>query len=261
MAMRLEIDVMLDYQLPEPADILLQVEVAPMADQRLIGDRLTATSAEPLKPVPGYEAIGQRTWVRGEGAFHATYSAIIEIDRPLVVLERLPAGDVRFLPGLVIPYLMPSRYVESDRFEAFVTREFGRWAGGAKIAAMVDWMDREIDYVSGVSDGDTGAADSFVQRQGVCRDFAHLLAAMSRAALIPARVVSAYAPGVEPQDFHAVVEVWLADGWHLVDATKMADATDIARVSVGRDATDIAFMTVFGAANLMAQTVSVRRTD
>ena len=59
------------------------------------------------------------------------------------------------------------------------------------------------------------------------------------------------------QDFHAVCELWLGGGWHLMDATGMASPADIVRVAVGRDATDIAFMTVFGAATLYGQSVSV----
>ena len=81
----------------------------------------------------------------------------------------------------------------------------------------------------------------------MCRDYAHLLVALARAGGIPARCVSAYAPGVDPPDFHAVAELWLDGDWRLVDATRMATCGDIARVCVGRDATDIAFMTVFGA--------------
>jgi transglutaminase-like putative cysteine protease len=58
-----------------------------------------------------------------------------------------------------------------------------------------------------------------------------------------------------------VAELWLEGGWHLVDATGMAQADEIARVCVGRDATDIAFMTVFGEAQLCDQRVKVRRLD
>ena len=32
--------------------------------------------------------------------------------------------------------------------------------------------------------------------------------------------------GVEPQDFHAVAEVFLDGAWYLVDATGMAEADD-----------------------------------
>ena len=66
---------------------------------------------------------------------------------------------------------------------------------------------------------------------------------------------------MKPQDFHAVVELWLSDGWHLVDPTGMAKPEEIIRSSVGRDATDIAFMTVLGRAEMKAQSVRVSRTD
>ena len=205
------------------------------------------------------EAVGQRTWAAGVGQFHAHYSAIVEIDRAVIAIDCLAAADPRDLPALVVPYLLPSRYCESDKFEAFVADEFGHVAGGAKIVAMRDWIAGHLSYVSGASNGDTSASDTFVQRQGVCRDYAHLLATFARAAAIPARIVSAYAPDVTPPDFHAVVEVWLEDAWHLVDATGMAKAEEVVRIAVGRDATDIAFMTVFGTATFRNQSVSVTR--
>jgi transglutaminase-like putative cysteine protease len=256
---RIVIDVLLDYHIPEPHDVLLQIEAAAMTDQRLVSSSLTVTSPERLGATPGEEAIGQRTWAAGAGQFLAKYRAQVDIRRPLVSIDALTADDPRTLPSLVVPYLLPSRYCESDRFESFVQREFSDHSGGAKIAAMRDWIGSHVDYVSGASTGETTAAGTFVQRQGVCRDFAHLLAGFSRAAMIPARLVSAYAPGVTPPDFHAVVEVWLAGSWHLIDATGMAQADEIVRICVGRDATDIAFMTVFGTAELRDQRVTVTR--
>lgn len=257
--MQIEIDVMLDYQFALAADVLLQIEVAQLPNQKLIGDRLTVNSPEKLHPVAGEAAIGQRTWAAAEGAFHATYSAIVELSRPPVVLQGLSADDPRELPAETVSYLMPSRYVESDKFESFVESRFSALAGGAKIQAMLDWFDDEMAYVSGSSNSDTSAAMTFVERQGVCRDYAHLLAAFARAANIPARMVSCYAPDVTPQDFHAVVELWLSGAWRLVDPTGMAKAEEIVHVATGRDATDIAFMTIFGSAEMKAQSVKVRR--
>jgi transglutaminase-like putative cysteine protease len=257
--MRIEIDVVLDYDLPEPHDVLLQIEVAQMADQWIIGDKLTVSSPERLRPVEGNEAVGQRTWAAGVGQFHAHYSAIVEVDRAVAPLEGLTAADPRDLPALVVPFLLPSRYCESDKFEALVESEFGALSGGAKIASMRDWVASHVAYVPGASNSDTSACDTFFQRQGVCRDYAHLLTSFVRAAAIPARVVSAYAADVTPPDFHAVVEVWLDDAWRLVDATGMAAAPDLVRIAVGRDATDIAFMTVFGTAMLRNQSVRVAR--
>lgn len=259
--MRLKIDVTLDYNFPEAADVLLAVDAAQLPDQRLISDLLTVGGAGPLRPIAGEEGIGQRTWLRAEGDFRAVYRATVEVERAPPALDGLLNSPVRDLPAAVIPYIWPSRYCESDKFEAFVEGQFGALEGGAKIAAMAEWLRGEMAYVAGSSDSATTAADAFVKRQGVCRDYAHLMATFARAAGIPARLVSAYAWRLDPPDFHAVVEVWLDGAWRLVDATGMAPIEGIVRICVGRDATDIAFMTIFGAAEMVAQSVTVKRLD
>jgi transglutaminase-like putative cysteine protease len=225
----------------------------------LIEDLLTVDGAGPLTPIAGEDGIGQRTWLNAQGPFRAGYRATLDIERSLVAIDALPATPHRELPAHVVPYLWPSRYCESDRFEAFVERGFGALEGGAKLLAMRDWIRAEMDYVPGSSDTRTTAADAFVARQGVCRDFAHLMASFARAAGVPARLTSAYAWRLTPPDFHAVVEVWLDGAWHFLDATRLAPLEGLARICVGRDATDIAFMTIFGSAQMNAQSVRVTR--
>lgn len=259
--MRLSIEVTLDYGLREAADILLQIEVAAMADQRLEHQALTIWSDHGVTAVTGEEGIGQRCWVRADHALMARYEAVVEIARPVLRLDAMRPTPARALTGDLIPYLLPSRYCESDRLEGFVRRRFAGLSGGAMAAALIEWVSTRLTYQSGSSSGLTTALDTFGMRSGVCRDYAHLLVALARAAEIPARCVSAYAPGVDPPDFHAVAELWLEGSWHLVDATGMARADEIARVCVGRDATDIAFMTVFGEAQLCDQRVVVHRLD
>ncbi|MGY4398869.1 hypothetical protein ACVWZA_004079 [Sphingomonas sp. UYAg733] len=259
--MRLSIDVMLDYFVDDSAEVLLQIEAAAMADQRLEHQDLRVYSNDPLRAMPGEDGIGQRTWARGTGPFQAEYHAIVVIDRAGVDLSTLPPTAMAELPAEAIPYLLPSRYCESDRFEGFVQGEFAGLEGGALASAIGTWVREHLTYASGSSSGVTTAMMTFADRRGVCRDYAHLLVALARAGGIPARCVSAYAPGVDPPDFHAVAEVWLAGGWHLIDATGMASCGEIARVAVGRDATDIAFMTVFGTATMYVQTVKVTRLD
>jgi transglutaminase-like putative cysteine protease len=259
--MRLSIDVTLDYNIDDSAEILLQVEAAAMVDQHLEHQDMRVFSADPIRAVPGEDAIGQRTWARGSGHFRVEYSAVVAIDRVSIDLSALPATSLSGLPGDVVPYLMPSRYCEADRFEGFVQAEFGDLTGGALAAAIGTWVQAHLTYTSGSSAGETTALMTFADRRGVCRDYAHLVVALARAGGIPARCVAAYAPGVAPPDFHAVAEVWLDGGWHLIDATGMAACGDLARVAVGRDATDIAFMTVFGTAQMNSQTVKVVRLD
>ncbi len=256
--MRLSIDVSLDYMIDEPADVLLQIEAAAMPDQRLDEQELLVWSDTPIAAVPGDDGVGQRCLVNAVGNFSARYRAVVSLDRPIIDVRRLPPTPPRALPAAAIGYLLPSRYCEADRFQGFVRDKFAGLEGGALAVALCEWVGTRLTYEAGTSSGVTTAMMTFAERRGVCRDYAHLLCALARAGNIPARCVSAYAPGVEPQDFHAVCELWLDGGWHLMDATGMAGPHDLVRVAVGRDATDIAFMTVFGAATLNSQTVTVQ---
>ena len=70
-------------------------------------------------------------------------------------------------------------------------------------------MGSRLNYVPGSSDPIDGAVDTLLAGAGVCRDFAHLVVALLRAVNVPARVVSAYAPGLDPMDFHAVAEAFV----------------------------------------------------
>ncbi len=259
--MRLAIDVTLAYAIEGKADVLLLIEAAAMADQRLIAQDLRIYCDTPITAQPGLDGVGQRSWARGSDHIRAEYHAEVEINRTMRDLASLRATAPRDVPAATVPYLMPSRYCESEHFEGFIQHEFGSLTGGPLAAALREWVHDNIDYAPGASNGSTTALATFASRRGVCRDYAHLLVTLARAGGIPARCVSAYAPAVSPSDFHAVAELWLDGDWHLIDATGMADQRDIVRVAVGRDATDIAFMTVFGTAHLVEQQVTVSRID
>lgn len=259
--MRLSVDAQLDYTLDAAADLLLAVEVAQMSDQILVTDRLSVSGVDSLHPVAGNDGLGQRTWAHGAGRIIVHYTATVEVERAAPILADLPADAFPALPPAVIQYLLPSRYCQADRFEALVHREFAPLTGGALIAAMADWIGGHLDYAPGASDTNTTAADTYVARRGVCRDFAHLLIALARAAGIPARMVAAYAWDLDPPDFHALCEVWLGGAWHLVDATGLAPIEGMVRIAAGRDATDVSFLTVFGYATLIRQQVRVDRID
>ena len=71
--------------------------------------------------------------------------------------------------------------------------------------------------------------ETFVERRGICRDYAHLMITLARASGMPARMVSVYAPDVEPPDFHAVAEVFVGGEWRLIDATGMAEPDTMVR--------------------------------
>lgn len=258
--MRLSVEAELDYKTSDLRTVLLQIEAAAnVADQSIVDARLDVVDCVAHVRVPADENIGTRSWIQVRDRFTCTYRATIDVLRPAADLAALGPLALHELPGEVVKFLLPSRFCPSEKFGTFVENEFGGLSGGARVAAMRDWIEENLDYVRGSSDEETTVVDTFIQRQGICRDYAHLMTTLARASNIPARAVCVYAPDVEPPDFHAVAEVYLEGAWYLVDATGMAPPETMVRVGVGRDAADIAFLSIYGPNELVHQSVSVRR--
>lgn len=264
----LAVSVEIGFALPQAGDVLLQFEAAAIPEQEIVGSELWLTPVEHFARVPAQDAIGERIWLRLVGDCSLTWRGTVALRRELADLATLPALLPHDLPGEVVPYLFDSRYCQAMRLQSMVADEFGHLAGGAKVLAMRDWIAGHLTYQAGRSTADTTAIDSLVDRRGVCRDYAHLLVTMARAAAIPARFVSCFAPRVDPPDFHAVAEVFLADpwadpaipgggAWHMVDATGMADPAQTVKIGVGRDAADVSFLTAFAPCDFGWHTVAV----
>ncbi|MFW2512209.1 transglutaminase-like domain-containing protein [Demequina sp. SO4-13] len=146
----------------------------------------------------------------------------------------------------LIEYLRPSRYCESDTLTPTAVAEAGGRSGLDLVSHIGSWVGTELAYISGSSRPTDGAAETYMTRRGVCRDFAHLVVAMLRAMDVPARLVSVYAPGLSPMDFHAVAEALVDGEWWAVDATTLAPRQSMVRIATGRDAADTAFLTTIG---------------
>lgn len=255
--MRLDVDLEMAYSLGEGRMVLLAVEAARCAGQRVIAERLDIEDAS-LTRIAGESGLGTRAWARlGAGVMRLRYRAEIEVTRAEHPLETRAACPMHELPAEALGYLRPSRFCQSDEFGGFVGNRFGHLDGGRKVAAIRDWVAAEIAYLQASSHTQTTVLDTFARREGVCRDFAHMVCALTRAAGIPARYASVYGFGVMPPDFHAVAQVWLDGGWHLVDATGMCTADGMALIGVGRDACDAPFMETEDHAEPLAQSVAV----
>jgi transglutaminase-like putative cysteine protease len=145
-------------------------------------------------------------------------------------------------------YRRTSRYCESDRIGAFARSEFRELEGLALLDGVSSWVGQRVAYVAGSSRATDGAVTTLLSREGVCRDFAHLVVALLRGCDVPARVASVYAPGLQPMDFHAVAEALVDDQWLVVDATRLAPRSTMLRIATGRDAADTAFLSSSGGA-------------
>jgi transglutaminase-like putative cysteine protease len=172
-----------------------------------------------------------------------------EAGRVTVTYRVHQVGDIP-APALdpvdLIRYLRPSRYCESDALFPTARSEFAGLSGHELLNAVSSWVGQHLAYVPGSSLPTDGAVRTLLSRQGVCRDYAHLVIAMLRALDVPARMASVYAPGLDPMDFHAVAEAWVEGGWYVVDATSLAPRQSLMRIATGRDAADTAFLSNSG---------------
>jgi transglutaminase-like putative cysteine protease len=181
------------------------------------------------------------------GEVDICYSATVQVDMPF----RNPSfSEMRIadLPSDVLPYLLPSRYCESDLLSAMAQRTFGQLPQGFnRVEAICEWIHTNIAYEAGSSKPSTTARDVLANRAGVCRDFAHLGVALCRALNIPARFVVGYSEFADPPpDFHALFEAYLEGQWVLFDATRLAPIEKLVRLGTGTDAKDVAFATIYG---------------
>jgi transglutaminase-like putative cysteine protease len=242
----------LGYRVEQETPFVFNVQVQRFSGQTIVDESLQIEPKMPLESWTMPES-GNRyvRLIAPAGGFKVSYQATVRVEHPTEAptqVHEIPPGS---LPISVLTHLYPSRYCQSDRLNRFANRTFGGLPPGyQRIAAICNWIHDNVDYVSGASDELTSAFDTVSQRAGVCRDFAHLGIALSRALGVPARYVSAYAWRLEPPDFHAVFEAFLrgpaGPGWYMFDATRMAAPEGIVRIGIGRDAAEVAFCTQFG---------------
>ncbi|WP_028311971.1 transglutaminase-like domain-containing protein [Derxia gummosa] len=265
---RIELQLDLNYDIgPQGADFVFNIHAAQTRQQSVWNELLTIS-----QPVPTLLHTDPATATRflrlsaGPGPLALNYAATIDLHHhfadPLVLAE----CPVPALPSEVLPYVLPSRYCESDRMAAFAIEQFGALPRGhARARAVCDWVRAHVRYAPNTTDSSTSAADTLLDRTGVCRDFAHLMIALCRALNLPARFATGTDYGGEPPagrlDLHAYVEVWLGDRWYLFDPAGTAIPMALIRFGTGRDAADTAFATMFGEVTAYAPTVRVTAVE
>ncbi|MDB5899927.1 MAG: transglutaminase family protein [Ramlibacter sp.] len=251
---RMHYEVELGYQVNSPgSDFIFNLQAAHTGHQTILNESLLVG-----QPVPTQEYTEPNTygrWLRlraNMGPLFVSYAATVEITHREADPNQLTETWIPNLPGSVLPFLYPSRYCESDLLSSFAMREFGyRWQGYSRVQAICDWVQRNVAFVSGSSNGTTTASETLNRREGVCRDFAHVMISLCRALNIPARFTTGLDygadPALGPTDFHAYVEVYLGNRWYLFDPSGTAIPMGFVRLTSGRDAADCAYASIFGA--------------
>jgi transglutaminase-like putative cysteine protease len=226
------------FQVHQQAEVILQVATADMAGLQAEEDLTVRRDGEPVKTPEVAMTHGGRAQLLAldPGRVTVEYGAVV---RGAALAPEVTEADR-------VTYLRPSRYAESDRLAAVARAEFGGIRTGQELlAAVSSWVGTRLSYVPGSSRPIDGAVETLLLRQGVCRDYAHLVVALLRALDVPARLAAVYAPGLEPMDFHAVAEALVGGQWRVVDATLLAPRSSLIRIATGRDAADTAFMSSY----------------
>ena len=233
--MKRDVGAELDVEITAPTSLEFQIAVAPHPNTEVWESLSFVLDGKPVQSSEISGVHGNRIHKLdvSEGNLRVDYAATI-------VGRTDPAPVTEYDLSM---YLRPSRYAEADKFYGFASTEFGNYVDSTTLLEKVSsWVGTRLNYVPGSSDPIDGAVDTLLAGAGVCRDYAHLVVALLRAVNVPARLVSVYAPGLYPMDFHAVAEAFVEGQWRVVDATLLAPRESLVRIATGRDAADTAFL-------------------
>ena len=164
---------------------------------------------------------------------------------------------VEDLPPEMLTYLLPSRFCESDLIADTAWALFsGTAPGWPRVQAISDYVHNWVSFGYAHSRPTRTAVETFTERCGVCRDFAHLAIAFCRAMNIPARYCTGYISDVgvppphAPMDFAAWIEVFLGGEWRVFDPRNNMPMRGRILIAQGRDAADVPLTHSFGKSEL-----------
>ena len=189
-----------------------------------------------------------------------TISCGFVIEDPFLPDEQAPhAGQVPVedLPDDIMLYLLGSRYCETDRLSDVAWNLFGGITPGwQRVQAIVGYTHERIRFDYQRARPTKTAWDAHEEREGVCRDYAHLAIALCRCMNIPARYCTGYMGDMDlpaivgDMDFSAWFDAYLDGRWYTFDARHNRPRKGRILMARGRDATDAALTNAFGFATL-----------
>ena len=256
--MRFNVSSHLDYSVAFPSTLILSIHAQRNSSQRILKEEFS------VKPGAKAEEFllenGENRFIRLQTGrlkrFSVDYSATVECTPQVVSARSMDQTPISEMDRNAIPFLFPSRYCQSDRLGRLAWDLFGKIANPyEKVIAIVDWINKNVEYLPGSTNSETSAYDTVTQRAGVCRDFAHLGIALCRALNIPSRYFSGYAYKLAPPDFHACFESYVGGHWLMFDATRLVPLNGLVRIGTGRDAAEASVASIFGQVQLTSMKV------
>jgi transglutaminase-like putative cysteine protease len=247
---------------PTPMILMLNVHYSRAADI-LVPDIMTTT---PQVPITGYRD-GFGNWcsrlVAPAGQIRiAGAGTVADSGLPDIVVPNAWQHEVQDLPEDVLPFLLGSRYCETDELMATAWHLFGNAPlGWGRVQAVCDFVHNHIVFDYQHARPTKTAWQAYNERQGVCRDYAHLAVAFCRCLNIPARYCTGYLSDIgergpfSPMDFAGWFEAYLGGQWYTFDPRNNTPRRGRILIGRGRDATDVAISNTFGPNTLAGFTV------
>jgi len=256
--LRIHLGYDLQFQVPTPTSVLLLLHVYPNRYLFAQPERLMISPNVPCDTFLDLNGNSCTRLVASAGTLSLRNDAIVEVDgRPDTVNINAMQHSIQDLPINALPFLYSSRYCEVDRFTDFAWSTFGNGPMGyQRVQAVCNFVHNQIRFDYQTASPFKTAFDVFNQRQGVCRDYAHLAITLCRALGIPARYATGYLGDIgvpfnpAPMDFSAWFEVFLSNTWYTFDARHNTPRIGRVVMAYGRDANDTALTHSFGPLNL-----------
>jgi transglutaminase-like putative cysteine protease len=223
-------------------------------------------TTDPVVPVRGY-LDGYGNWcsriVAPAGTIRLTATGIVnDSGRPDPVIPTARQHAVQDLPDDALVFLLGSRYCETDLLNATAWNLFANTPEGwPRVQAICDFVHNHITFDYATARPTRTAWETFNEKRGVCRDFAHLGVAFCRCMNIPARYCTGYVSdiGLPPpyamMDFAGWFEAYLDGAWHTFDPRNNAPRIGRILMARGRDAVDVPLSAIFGPSVLTGFTV------
>jgi transglutaminase-like putative cysteine protease len=243
------------YEVAQATPMILNLNVHYSRSQDLIRPDTIVTA--PAVPLSMYRD-GFGNWctrvVAPPGQFRITADGLIT-DSGLAEPAYPHAFEhtVESLPDETLAYLLPSRYCETELLSPCAWGLFGSMMPGwNRVQAIIDYVHGLIDFDYQSARPTKTAWETFNERRGVCRDYAHLAIALCRALNIPARYCTGYLgdigvpPMDAPMDFAGWFEAYLGGAWHIFDPRNNQRRIGRVLIARGRDAADVAISMTFG---------------
>lgn len=254
--MQIRVGYELTYQFPQPTAVILVLNVHfTRASDLVRPDYVVTRPAVFISPYRDVFGNWCSRIVAPAGRIQITSDAVVrDTGLPDRAVPEAQQFAVQSLPEEALTFLLGSRYCETERLLQTAWQLFGNGpTGWGRVQAICDFVHRHVTFGYEHARATKTAWEAFVEKKGVCRDYAHLAITLCRCMNIPARYCTGYLgdigvvpPPDAPMDFAAWFEVYLGGEWHTFDARNNTPRIGRVLIARGRDAADVAITTTFG---------------